>query len=343
MKSKLLFFLIIAVVFSTTGQITINVSNMPVAGNSYINSVDTTIISYGPAGANQTWDFSAWSNHKSDTTAFVNPASLNGFSHFPSATLGIGDNESSAFMKVSASQVEILGSYADFGSGPIILEFVPAQKFLTLPATYQTAFNGTSAYDITIPGQQGIDSMRMKSGTYTESTIDSWGTITTPAYSNLNALRQNITEIRTDSIWGLLTGQTVWTLFDGGVDTSHTYRWWSDVHNFPVAEVELSEGENIFTGSYLSATLVGINETTKQTNKISVFPNPASNQINLIGISGMSYLTIFDENSKLIEQHKINKNTTNINISRYANGIYFYTIIPLNGTSVSQGKFVVTK
>lgn len=74
-----------------------------------------------------------------------------------------------------------------------------SQKFLTFPSTYQTAFTGTSAYEITInPRQTGIDSIRMKSTTYTSSNIDGWGNLTTPAYSNVNSLRQYITDIRTD-------------------------------------------------------------------------------------------------------------------------------------------------
>lgn len=346
MKKKLLFAsLVIASITSINAQITITSVNTPVVNNSYINAGDTAITSYGSAGANQTWSFTGWTNDVPDTAEFVAPSSLNGASSFPTATLGIGDEETSIFLKVSSTQMEIQGYYADFGSGPTAIQFMPSQKFMTFPATYQTAFTGTSAYDLTIPGQlgSGVDSIRMKSSTYTSSNIDGWGTITTPAYSSLSSLRQFITDIRTDSTWGLLTGQTTWMLYGSSVDTSYSYRWWSSAHTFPVAEVNFSQGDVVYSASYLTSTLVGVNETAKPKANIAVFPNPATDKVSITGVNTESTLIIFDQNGKMVEQSRLKKNNTSINTSEYNNGLYFYNIIPANGTAATKGKFMVTK
>ncbi len=345
MKKKLLFTSIaIASLASANAQITITSANMPTVGNTYINRSDTAVTSYGTAGANQTWNFSAWTNDESDTANFVAPGPLNGASNFPSATVGSTADDFSMFMKVSSSLVEVLGFYADFGFGPMAMKFTPAQKFMTLPATYQTAFTGTSAYDITVdPGQLGVDSVRLKSVTYTSSIVDGWGTLTTPAYSNLSTLRQFVTETKTDSTWGLFTGQTMWALLDNSVNTSYTYRWWSNTHSFPVAEVSFGEGDNIYDATYLSSTSVGVNEVAKAKSNVTLFPNPATDKINIAGVSQESLLLIFDQNGKMIEQTTLKKNNNSLNTVNYNNGLYFYNIVPVNGSAVTKGKFVITK
>lgn len=240
--------------------------------------------------------------------------------------------------------MEIQGYYADFGSGLMPIMFMPAQKFITFPSTYQTAFNSTSAYDVTIdPGQMGVDSMRIKSVTFTESTVDGWGTITTPALTGVASIRQFVTETRTDSTWGLLTGQTTWTLFNDNVDTSYTYRWWSNAHTFPVAEVSFDAGATTYNASYLSSTMVGVNEAAKPKTNITVYPSPAAEKVNFSGAAEGSLLVIFDQNGKMVEQTTLRKNNNIINTASYTNGLYYYNIISKNGAAVSKGKFAVTK
>ncbi|MFY9310336.1 MAG: T9SS type A sorting domain-containing protein [Bacteroidia bacterium] len=345
MKKTLLLtsFAIVSIV-SLDAQITITSANMPVSNNMYINGRDTAITSYGTAGANQTWNFAAWTNDSPDTASFSAPSSLNGGSNFPTATIGTGDEQTSIFLKVSSTQMEILGYYADFGSGPMAIEFMPAQKFITFPSTYQTMFTNSSTYDVTInPGQMGVDSIRIKSTTYTSSNVDGWGTLTTPAYSGLSSIRQFITETRTDSTWGLLTGQTTWMLYNSSVDTSYTYRWWSNAHTFPVAEVTFNEGDVVYEGSYLSSTMVGVNELAQQRNNVLVYPNPASESVNFKGAAEGSVLIVFDQNGKMVEQTTLKRNNNSINTTGYTNGLYFYNIITTNGTSITKGKFAVTK
>jgi len=350
MKKNLLFSSFVISAFSVGAQITITTSDMPVAGQTYIMANDTTVTSFGSAGVSQTWNFAAWANQSTDTTIFETPSSVPGFSFFPTATLGIDGGDGASFMKNSSSQIDILGFYADFGFGPMAVPFTPPQKFLTFPSNYLTTYNGTSKYELTFfIGQPGLDSMKVKASINYTSTIDAWGSLTTPVNSNVSSLRQKYIEISTDSTFLLPTGQP-W-MFNPStpgnpnprVDTTNNYRWWSNTKKFPVAEV-IADGNNVVSSaSYLLSMQVGVNEQVMTKNEVNVYPNPASDKINITGISTESYLVIFDVNGKLMERTRLKKSNTIINTANYENGIYFYQITALTGKPVGKGKFIVSK
>lgn len=350
MKKNLLLSSFVISALSVGAQITITTSDMPVAGQTYIMANDTTVTSYGSAGTNQTWNFATWANQSTDTTIFENPSSVPGSSFFPTATLGIDGGDGASFMKNSSSQIDILGFYGDFGFGPMAVQFTPPQKFLSFPSNYLTTYNGTSKYELAFfIGQPGLDSMKVKASINYTSTIDAWGSLTTPVNSNVSSLRQKYIEISTDSTFLLPTGQP-WMFNpptqgnpNPRVDTTNNYRWWSNTKKFPVAEV-IADGNNVVSSaSYLLSMQVGVNEQVMTKNEVSVFPNPASDKINITGISTESYLVIFDVNGKLMERSRLKKNNTTINTANYENGIYFYQITALTGKPVGKGKFIVSK
>ncbi|MCE9537820.1 MAG: T9SS type A sorting domain-containing protein [Bacteroidetes bacterium] len=350
MKKNLLLSSLVISALSVNAQIQINTGDMPVAGKTFVMANDTTITSYGSAGTNQSWNFASWANQSTDTTAFSTPSSVAGSSFFPTATLGVGAGDMTSFMKNASSQIDILGFYGDFGFGPMAVQFTPAQKFLSFPSNYMTNYSGTSKYELKFYlGQPGFDSMKVKASINYTSSIDAWGTLTTPVNSNLSTLRQKYIEITTDSIFLLPTGQP-WMLNPSAPgdpnprkDTTNSYRWWSNVEKFPVAEV-ITDGNNVVTNAgYLLSTLVGVKEQSMTKNELNVYPNPASDKINITGLSTESYLVIFDVNGKLIERTRLKKNNTSINTSNYENGIYFYQITALTGKPVGKGKFIVSK
>ncbi len=350
MKKNLLLTSLVISALSANAQIQINTSDMPVTGQTYIMADDTTVTSYGNAGPNQVWNFATWANQSTDSSIFETPSSVPGFSFFPTATLGINAGEASSFMKNASSQIDILGFYGNFGFGPMAVQFAPPQKFLTFPSNYLTTYTGTSKYELKFfIGQPGLDSMKVKASINYTSNIDAWGALTTPTNSNLSTLRQKYIEISTDSTFLLPTGQP-WMFNPSApgnpnprIDTTNSYKWWSNTKKFPVAEVT-TDGNNVVTNAgYLLSTLVGVNEQSMAKNEVKVYPNPASDKINITGISTESYLVIFDVNGKLMERARLKKNNTSINTSNYENGIYFYQITALTGKPVGKGKFIVSK
>lgn len=227
---------------------------------------------------------------------------------------------------------------------------LPPKSFYHFHLTIQPPFNGTSKYELKFYlGQSGINSMKIKASNNYTSTIDAWGAITTPSNANVNSLRQKYREISTDSTFIKPTGQP-WMLNPSSqanpnpsVDTTYTYRWWSNTKKFPIAEITADASNVVTNASYLLSTLVGVEEKSIAKNDVNVFPNPASDKINITGITTESYLVIFDVNGKLMERGRLKKSNSSINTSEYQNGIYFYQITGLNGNQIGKGKFVVSK
>ena len=67
-------------------------------------------------------------------------------------------------------------------------------------------------------------------------------------------------------------------------------------------------------------------------NEISIFPNPANDKIilsinNQFNINSSSYISISDLSGKIISQSIIHSEQTEIDISDYADGIYFVKVI----------------
>lgn len=349
MKKNLLFASLVISALSVNAQITVNTGDMPVAGQTYIIANDTNVVTYGSAGASQTWNFAAWTNDTKDTLAFVNPSSVAGYSSFPTSTIAMDNGVNGAtFFKNSSTSFDILGFYADFGTGFTAVPFTPAEKFLTFPSNYLTNYTGTSNYSIKIYlGYSGLDSMKIKANINYTSNIDGWGTITTPEFAGLSSLRQIYKEISTDSTFMKPTGLP-WTFqpssSNPSKDTTISYRWWSNTKKYPVAEVQ-TDGNNVVTGaSYLtSLQSVGVAENSVMKSEVNIFPNPASNKINITGVSSESILLIFDVNGKLVENSRLKKSNTSLNVSNYENGTYFYQIVALNGNTIGKGKFVVAK
>ena len=74
-------------------------------------------------------------------------------------------------------------------------------------------------------------------------------------------------------------------------------------------------------------------------NPIKVFPNPVSNHLNVIGMTGMSYgLKLYDINGKIISVTDFTTSTT-LETSALAEGIYIYSIYQ-SGKVVGTGKII---
>ena len=79
-------------------------------------------------------------------------------------------------------------------------------------------------------------------------------------------------------------------------------------------------------------------------NKLSVYPNPASNQINISGVSGNGVLSIFDLSGKEIVSSEMNLNNNNsqhISLDGISNGIYMVRF--QTAEEVYTAKIVVQK
>lgn len=75
-------------------------------------------------------------------------------------------------------------------------------------------------------------------------------------------------------------------------------------------------------------------------NQISVYPNPATNQItfNLKGVVGENFIELFDTQGNLVKSQYVDNNKM-ISVASLRSGLYFYRI--LNNKEYYQGRFIV--
>ena len=85
---------------------------------------------------------------------------------------------------------------------------------------------------------------------------------------------------------------------------------------------------------------VGTNELSKNNNKVSVYPNPANDILNIeTGNSANTRVQIMSLDGRLVKTHSnINSSKTQINVADLSKGVYFLRI--QNGAEVLNAKFV---
>lgn len=368
MKKHLLFVSALIATTAVSAQITITDADFPTIGQSYVRaSSDSATTTYGTSGANQTWDFSAWGTLTLDwdTTEYHAPAGLLGASNFPSATHASKSpsEQGISYLRLTSTVAEGLGIYDDVvGLGTYsAVTFSPALVSLTLPLTYGDNFGGTSTMDFKMAYSPApfIDSMRVKNVMDHVDTVDAWGTILTPAITMAEpALRLKQITVMTDTQWVYVNqvlppnqmfpnGTTLgWNFFDAGMDTTYDYNFWANGYGEQVASISFSEGETLYDVDWLDSTFANLTTsiaTATASQTIEVFPNPATDKITIANVATESMLFVFDVNGKMVEKTVLKRNNTALNVTNYNNGVYFYTVAPLNGGVTTTGKFVVSK
>lgn len=346
--------------FVSMAQITVTQSNMPTIGNVAIEREDTVFsgTTIGNAGANQTWNFANWVNQKQNLSGFVSPGTLAGASNFPTATIGINDGSgNSQFAFSNSSSFDILGMYGDFlqTGTAVALKFNPGLKIISVPSTYNTSYSGIYTYNMQLayPYPPYADSVRIESSTSYTSLMDGWGTLTTPSQTNIAALRQNYRDITTRTTYvHMLLPTPSWTVNGAPtVDTTYSYRWWSNSISFPLSEISLKKSVIGHTDSVTSVKwlhsyqpgTVEIAENSTVKKEVSVFPNPATDVINISGISETSAIVISDITGKVVNGTILDKTNNTLNISKFDNGLYLYQIHDTKGNITSNGRFVIVK
>lgn len=336
-------------------QITVTQSNMPAIGYVAVQREDTVFAAAAPgnAGANsQNWDFAGWANHKQTSIGFEIPGSSAGSGNFPAANMAINDGGGiSQFVNAGTTAFDFLGMYGDIagiGSNSV-LAFNPYLRMMTAPSTYNTSYNGNYTYNLKFAYSQfPVDSVKMEASVIATSIIDAWGTMTTPSFLGVNVIRQKYTEIKTQTSYIHVTYPApAWQQNgDPQIDTTIAYRWWSDTFNIPVAEIETNATGSVSSAKWCHSYQQGsvrITENSVINNKVCVYPNPASDIVNITGINEISSIIISDITGKIVKGSILNNSKNNLNISNLNNGIYIYQIVNSKGNVLSNGRFVVTK
>lgn len=184
----------------------------------------------------------------------------------------------------------------------------------------------------------GLVPFTYKKAGYRITESDGWGTITTP-YGTANCLRVVTTQYSKDSIFTTLL-PSPFNKF-GFPNYQRSYQWLTLGEKIPYLEVSGNVVFGAFTPTQVKyrdviRSFVGIEETENNL-ALTVFPNPANNQVIIVtpqlnqelkaemsDLQGkLVFSTTFTDNSQMANQHLLN-------VSNLAKGFYVLSLVSSN-------------
>lgn len=257
MKARLytlLFSLIFA--FSLPAQITITRDDVPQIRDSLTYQTDTLPLISGPgdSGPDQTWDFTQLTAADTFGLRVVPAGATPNAELFPDANLAIEIDGIFVYGRLTEEKLFNLGTAVDLlGTGaPILVRFDPPQQLFSFPTTFGTTYSGNYAFSVQAEGSivnLPVDSVRFSRTTTESGTIDSYGTLRTPA-GDYETLRLKVTSENTDTIFAQVAG--FWTPVQTFESTEVEYRWLGK-ESGDVMSLFLDEEGNVESVDWLTA------------------------------------------------------------------------------------------
>jgi hypothetical protein len=317
-------------------QVMLTQSNhAPAAGDTYVMyQIDSTGITPGASGPSAVWNYTAAPTRT--TILVTNSCSASSNTMYPAGAVARTSGTAAANYYTSTS------TQLNFWGGNIKISIVNADYVFNTPAvhaTYTMSYNSTATSTFVGSVTSGTNSGTISNGTSTV-TADGQGTLNLPNRSFSNALRIN-----------------TYTGFDfsvpafgvNGYVKQQTWDYYTSLTNFP--STKLAPLYTILTNTVALTTpfpntqtntlvlinkdyeLVGINESSSEVADLNLFPNPASNNFNLIFVNqnaeqvsveitnalGQVVKKVSLENTKGVVNH-------NVDITNIQNGVYFVKI-----------------
>ncbi len=304
------------------------------------DTIPSTALVPGSAGPNQTWNFSALGTSSKDTIGVVDPSTTAYYTYFPNANMCGKDTSDGGFYFRKTPQfftVEGFAANIDYqGVNTLLVSpFQPADTIVKFPLNYldwgisnYIEIDHSMYYGQLVSGFM-VDSVRYKSVVKKSYVMDAWGDITTPI-ATYSALRQNMQEVRIDTIWGFTLGN--WIKIDDSNDTTRYYNWYAKEMGLQLVEMEWDENTNeAISVNWVSASTHDV-VAEMQKHSLNIYPNPTSDYVQIDFEEKTSGLVrIYDIRSALIYEEKIEgKKSMSINTSNFDCGVYFIRFIDEN-------------
>lgn len=288
----------------------------------------------GSAGQSQNWDYSSLSSDTFYVETIVPPAGQIGASDFPDATVARiitnGNYTAATYFQGTSAVFSFLGSYAESGgigagniySDPLDLVRYPVGFGQSYTDTYDTEWT-TIGLTYSREGTLQVE-------------VDGTGTLTTPAGTFSNVVR--VKSIDTYQYIGLppIPGSST-----SGVTTQYNYisQDYPGIFLLTYGITDDNIGNVDTSISYGDPSFQLIEEIAG--NETSVFPVPASNNINITSAEGISSVTLFDISGResSVTFHK-NSSKATIGVADLPAGVYVARIL-LNSGSVNSRRIVI--
>lgn len=303
----------------------------PTIGEIFATKNTTIGVTPGSAGASQTWNLSGLGAGTSVTINAVSVASTPSAASFPGANIAYYDGSAYGYSNNSAAASINHGNTA----GGVLFSYSNPETILSFPVNFNNV--STDSWQCTFTNA----SVTFNRAGTTTITADGYGTVTTPANTYSNCMRLHMVQSYTDAS----TSFTITYVND-------EYIWFTPgVHNAVATTYTVT---NSFTtpftgGSYLSSVVTGVNSFAPLAYNISLFPNPASDNINIAFTSeesGKAELKIFDVNGKQLQGLSEvailpGENRLKVSTNELAAGVYFMSVY-MNNQLQKNERFVIT-
>jgi len=264
-------------------QPTINLGSVPGFGSTITSrDVDGTGINPGSAGANQTWNFTAYPDTGAPVSlTYVNPTTTPFAADFPNSNYAfesetIDGATNYGYYNLNASSFELLGNATDNGDNTTqVISLSNPQTALSFPATLNSTNSDT--YKV-----QFANELFSIVSTGTSSYIaDGYGTLTTSSgtYSNVLRLKRRNASLDTiSSPFATFYGTSSSTAYEYmRVAPGATLVAWSisyDTSQTNLGGETISLNTRHTTGEFPAST-----DQANNALNLGVFPNPASEQV----------------------------------------------------------------
>ncbi|OJW83395.1 MAG: hypothetical protein BGO69_00440 [Bacteroidetes bacterium 46-16] len=297
-------------VVKTFAQPAINdTSNIAPVGMGDSISVLTSAVSPGPAGANQTWDFSALVPQGGGYAQYVDPASTPYAASYPAATRAV---------KIDIPAVGTIYEY----------DIVSATKWEMLAGnvTASTAddYSANPKTMIPIPfhyGDNVTDTFYKNAvGPYTVTmSYDGYGTLVTPfaTYTNVVRMKRSF----------------------GGND--YYYDWYT---TSPYLEIVVSYDNNTSKYTFIGTGTTGIKNSTANKTTVQVYPDPltetATVSVNTTQNMNGAKLILTDITGRKLKEMPADKPRFTFSRDGLQAGLYLYSIYN-NSTCLANGRILI--
>lgn len=288
--------------------------------------VTATAINAGPAGANITWDFSAYAGTNTITyTVNACPGQANCF-RFPGANriTKPASADTYDFNIMTDADATMIGSYSGPTLGDITVTYTNPLIEYKFPITYLQQYSDNYQFSSVSASVGNTD----ESG-QVDYSVDGYGTVITPAGTFTNVLRIKRMRTATQTFPGVPTPVTY---------TNESYQWvnqsYGTVFTFGINTFVFNGTTNVAkTVSYLTnGTLSAIEADAKKVS-VSVYPNPGSDFITLNAREDIRSIKVTSMDGTVVLTVG---NVKTVDISKLPKGVYILQGELKNGGSVSK-------
>jgi len=262
----------------------------------------------GSNGIGVTWDLSAMNGQAGQMDITISSNT----SGFPGAnTLLVYPAGANSYMNITNTSLDVVGGEAGGSLSP----FTDPQTLLMFPVTPSTDF--TDTYEFIAGNQTVTGNLHVE--------FSGYGTLITPAGTFTDVVRLKHTRIQN------YTENSV-----PQVDSAVAYYWYKAGFHYQLAFVQSIEStlNDLESGYYSSVNGSNLSTEENQLFQVTIYPNPASERIQLQSNGKISDLKIYDVSGELVLDEVITHSPTiELNISDLNSGVYFIHVLDENGTS----------